>query len=32
MIDIQHLTKRFASHTAVDDVSLAVGRLSETSV
>ena len=26
MIDIQHLTKRFASHTAVDDVSLAIGQ------
>ncbi|CAN5299946.1 ABC transporter ATP-binding protein [soil metagenome] len=26
MIDIQHLTKRFASHTAVDDVSLSIGQ------
>ena len=26
MIDIQHLTKRFAAHTAVDDVSLTVGQ------
>lgn len=26
MIDIQHLTKRFASHTAVNDVSLAIGQ------
>ncbi|GAB4038128.1 ABC transporter ATP-binding protein [Spirosoma jeollabukense] len=26
MIDIQHLTKRFASHTAVDNVSLTVGK------